>query len=54
MNKLSKEQLLSLHETYRARLLDDCIPFWIKNGADRECGGLMSCLDRQGNVIDTD
>jgi len=54
MNKLSKEQLITLHETYRTRLLDDCIPFWIHHGADREQGGLMTCLDRQGNVIDTD
>ena len=54
MNKLSKEQLHTLHETYRTRLLDDCIPFWIKHGVDSKCGGLMTCLDRQGHVIDTD
>lgn len=39
---------------YRAALLDDVIPFWLRNGLDREHGGVMTCLDRDGTVIDTD
>lgn len=30
------------------------IPFWIENGMDREQGGIMTCLDRDGSVYDDD
>ena len=39
---------------YRDILLNDVIPFWLKHGMDREHGGIMTCLDRDGSVIDTD
>ena len=39
---------------YRATLLDDVIPFWLKHGLDREHGGLLTCLDRDGSLLDTD
>ncbi|MBN2508140.1 MAG: AGE family epimerase/isomerase [Verrucomicrobia bacterium] len=39
---------------YRAALLDDVIPFWLRHGLDRDHGGILSCLDRDGAVIDTD
>lgn len=35
-------------------LLENIIPFWIKNGFDREHGGLITGLDRMGNIIETD
>ncbi len=41
-------------ELYRRTLLDDVIPFWLKHGLDREHGGIMTCLDRDGSVLDTD
>ncbi|MFA7234911.1 MAG: AGE family epimerase/isomerase [Terrimicrobiaceae bacterium] len=43
-----------LAETYRETLLDDVIPFWLKNGMDRRHGGLFSALDRDGTILDTD
>ena len=43
-----------LRERYRAALLDDVIPFWLHYGLDAENGGLLSCLDRDGRVVDTD
>ncbi|MBQ6337661.1 MAG: AGE family epimerase/isomerase, partial [Kiritimatiellae bacterium] len=43
-----------LHEIYRHGLLEDTIPFWTTHGYDREYGGIMTGLDRQGHVIDTD
>jgi N-acylglucosamine 2-epimerase len=43
-----------LAETYRETLLNDVIPFWLKNGMDRRHGGLFSALDRDGSVLDTD
>ncbi|MBU6238696.1 MAG: AGE family epimerase/isomerase, partial [Planctomycetes bacterium] len=39
---------------YRDTLLDDVIPFWIRHGLDREHGGYLTALDRDGSVIDTD
>jgi N-acylglucosamine 2-epimerase len=39
---------------YRSTLLNDVIPFWLRNGLDREHGGMLTALDRDGTVIDTD
>ncbi|GMU23597.1 MAG: N-acylglucosamine 2-epimerase [Phycisphaerae bacterium] len=39
---------------YQENLLNDCIPFWERHSLDRECGGFFSCLDRTGEVFDTD
>ncbi len=39
---------------YRDTLLDDVIPFWLRHGLDREHGGILTSLDRDGTVIDTD
>ena len=45
------EQYISLcHDN----LLNDVIPFWLNNSSDDEYGGYFTCLDRQGNVFDTD
>ncbi len=39
---------------YRATLIEDIIPFWLKHGLDAEHGGILTALDRDGAVIDTD
>ena len=39
---------------YRTALLNDVVPFWLKNSPDKEHGGYFTCLDRAGNVFDTD
>ena len=39
---------------YRRNLLEDVIPFWLRYSPDVTCGGYFTCLDRQGNVFDTD
>ena len=51
MNKQRIEELIRI---YRGGLLDDTIPFWLKHGWDREHGGYMSALNRDGSVLDTD
>lgn len=51
---LSPQRLSELQAVYRDGLLKDVLPFWLRHGPDREHGGLLTCLDRQGNVIDTD
>ena len=47
----SPEKLLQI---YRDGLLNDTLPFWITHCIDREQGGFLFCLDRDGAVIDTD
>lgn len=44
----------TLQALYRRTLLDDVIPFWLRHGLDREHGGIMTCLDRDGSILDTD
>ena len=39
---------------YRDTLLGDVIPFWLRHGMDREHGGIITSLDRDGTVVDTD
>ena len=39
---------------YRDTLLNDVIPFWLKHGLDRKHGGIITALDRDGEVLDTD
>lgn len=41
-------------QTYRSGLLDDTLPFWIRHSVDREHGGFIFSLDRDGTVVDTD
>src|SRR5512137_1042756 len=44
----------ALSALYRGTLLEDVIPFWLRHGLDREHGGMLTALDRDGTVIDTD
>lgn len=41
-------------ELYKQELLQNIIPFWMKHSPDRVHGGFFTCLDRYGNVFDTD
>ena len=41
-------------DRYRSELFDNVVPFWEKHSIDAECGGYFTCLDRKGNVFDTD
>ncbi|MBU7004193.1 MAG: AGE family epimerase/isomerase [Theionarchaea archaeon] len=44
----------NLAELYRDVLLEDVIPFWTNHSIDMRCGGYFTCLDRKGDVFDTD
>ncbi len=48
---VGRSQLLGM---YRHTLLNDVVPFWLRHGLDHEHGGMLTCLDRDGTVIDTD
>lgn len=39
---------------YRVELMDSVLPFWLEKSQDKEFGGYFTCLDREGNVFDTD
>lgn len=45
------ERLLAV---YRDGLLYDTLPFWIPRAVDRECGGYITSLDRDGTILQTD
>ena len=40
-------------KTYRDDLINNIMPFWIRNGLDTVNGGVYTCVDRDGTVIDT-
>lgn len=39
---------------YRDELLQSILPFWVKQSKDAINGGFFTCLDRRGQVYDTD
>jgi N-acylglucosamine 2-epimerase len=43
-----------LRQIYLGGLLGDTLPFWIEHGVDHQFGGIMTALDRDGTVVDTD
>ncbi|WP_417443882.1 AGE family epimerase/isomerase [Joostella sp.] len=45
---------MNYSKLYKDTLLNDIVPFWEKNSIDHKHGGYYTCLDRTGNVYDTD
>lgn len=45
---------MSLSLQYRDALLNDVLPFWQQHSMDTQDGGFFTCLDRSGQVFDTD
>lgn len=41
-------------DVYRTGLLEDVLPFWLEHAIDREHGGYLTALDRDGRCLDTD
>lgn len=39
---------------FKKYLQDNVLPFWMDNGIDQEHGGILTCLDRDGEVYGTD
>ena len=48
------DQLKELADLYKSELLQRVVPFWLEKSQDEEHGGYFTCLDRKGNVFDTD
>jgi N-acylglucosamine 2-epimerase len=43
-----------LKNQYKSELLENVVPFWLSKSQDEEFGGYFTCLDRKGDVFDTD
>ena len=48
-----KKYLTEWQECYKKDLCENIMPFWLKNGLDRVNGGVYTCLDRDGSLIDS-
>ena len=46
--------LKKLEQQYKNELLNNVLPFWLQKSQDYVYGGYFTCLDRQGNIFDTD
>lgn len=51
---ISQARRQELITCYRDGVLNDTLPFWIRHSVDREFGGFITSLDRDGRVLDTD
>jgi N-acylglucosamine 2-epimerase len=49
----TKSYLSQCADRYRRELVDNIMPFWLKYGLDRVNGGVYTCLDRDGSLMDS-
>jgi N-acylglucosamine 2-epimerase len=47
--RLSVRDRAALREFYRAKLLENCVPFWLEHSLDRRYGGYLTMLERDGS-----
>ena len=48
-----KEYIKSWAESYKKDLAENIMPFWMEYGLDRENGGVYTCVNRDGSLMDT-
>ncbi|MHB9028910.1 MAG: AGE family epimerase/isomerase [Candidatus Latescibacterota bacterium] len=51
---MDKAKITKLRELYESTLFDDVIPFWLRHSPDREFGGYITQLSRDGSPYGTD
>lgn len=51
---MEKAKITKLRELYESTLFDDVIPFWMRHSPDREYGGYLTQLSRDGSPYGTD
>lgn len=49
----AEEDFGTIRRRYEKELLERIVPFWERHSIDRECGGYLTCLDREGKPYDT-
>ena len=45
--------LRATRDRYREDLVENILPFWLQHGLDRKHGGIYTCVDRDGTLMDT-
>lgn len=53
MTQEQKEYLQECGQWYRQELVERIMPFWLEHGLDRRNGGVYTCVDREGNLMDS-
>lgn len=53
MTTQQREYLAQCRDRYRNDLVGNILPFWMKYGFDRTNGGVYTCIDRDGTLMDT-
>ena len=48
-----KAYIKEWQESYKNDFVNNIMPFWLKYGLDKENGGVYTCLNRDGSLIDT-
>lgn len=48
-----KEYIKSWAESYKKDLTENIMPFWMEYGLDSENGGVYTCVNRDGSLMDT-
>lgn len=48
-----KEYIKSWAESYKKDLTENIMPFWMEYGLDRKNGGVYTCVNRDGSLMDT-
>ena len=48
-----KEYIKSWAESYKKDLTENIMPFWMEYGLDHENGGVYTCVNRDGSLMDT-
>ena len=52
-NNVNKSYFQKWAEQYKDELLNNIMPFWMKYGWDKKNGGVYTCLNRDGSLMDT-
>lgn len=53
MTNQEKQFLQECRTRYAEDLVNDILPFWMRYGLDRKNGGVYTCVDRDGTLMDT-
>lgn len=46
-------QIKDYRQLYTRELTENILPFWLEHGLDREHGGIYTCVDRDGTLMDS-
>jgi N-acylglucosamine 2-epimerase len=53
MNNRQLSYLIKSREFYKKELLENIMPFWLEHGLDNINGGVYTCLNRDGSLMDS-